>query len=363
MLIDREQQLRADVERLDQEARRLGGFYIEVETARDRITELQELLQSLRQERGKIEVELGSRPRIELRSPADVPVLQDGLPVRITLSVLAGMVGLGLPLGLITLWDMSRGRVNTASDVSRGLGLTVAGSLPRIPPAVLRRLGSPGRRHRAWHHRLTESVDGITARLLRQAEMDDRRVVLVTSADSAEGKSTLATQLAMSLARNGRRTVLVDFDLRRPAFASVFGVDETPGIAEVLRGECELSEVLHQTAIDGLTVITAGRCDRQAVTALANGAGASVFKELRQEYDFVVADSSPVLPVADTRFLSQHVDTVLLSVFQDASQMPKVGSAREILEAFGVRHVEAVVTGTWEGHQDRSLRHEFEAAP
>ncbi len=363
MLIDREQQLRADVERLDREARLLGGFYIDVETVRDNIEQLKNTLQSLAEERYKIEVELRSRPRIEQLRPADVPVVQAGLPVRIALTVLAGLVGLALPLVSITLWDLSRGRVNAPSDVSRGLGLPVAGSLPRIPPAVLRRLGSPGRRHRVWHHRLTESVDGISARLLRQAEISDRRVILVTSADSAEGKSTLATQLAMSLARNGRRTVLVDFDLRRPAFASVFGVDETPGIAEVLRGECDLSEVVHQTAIEGLCVVTAGRCDRQAMTALANGAGALVFKELRQEYDFVVADSSPVLPVADTRFLSQHADTVLLSIFQDASQMPKVASAQEILEAFGVRNMEAVVTGTWQRHQDRSLRHEFEAAP
>lgn len=363
MLIDREQQLRADVERLDREARLLGGFYIDVETVRDKIEQLRTTLQSLGQERDKIEVELRSRPRIERLRRADVPVVQDGLPLRIALTVLAGLAGLALPLASITLWDLSRGRVNGPTDVSRGLGLPVAGSLPRIPPAVLRRLDSPGRRHRLWHQRLTESVDGVSARLLRQAEINDRRVILVTSADGAEGKSTLATQLAMSLARNGRRTVLVDFDLRRPAFAAVFGVDETPGIGEVLRGECDIAQVVHQTAIEGLSVVTAGRCDRQAITALANGAGAAVFKELRQEYDFVVADSSPVLPVADTRFLSQHADTVLLSVFQDASQMSKIAGALEILEAFGVRNMEAVVTGTWERHQDRSLRHEFEAAP
>jgi len=361
MLVDREEQLRQDVERLEEEARHLGGVYVDVEVARENVRTLQASLRSLKQERDKIEVELQSRPRIELLQRAEPPVVQDGLPVRIALSVLAGLVGLGLPLVGITLWDISASPVNTTADVSRRAGVPVAGSLPRIPPAVLRRLGSPGRRNRLWHHRLTESVDGICARLLREAELHDRRVILVTSAESGEGKSTLATQLAMSLARNGRSTVLVDFDLRHPALAAVFGVSETPGISEVLRGETDLQSVLRDTSVVGMSVITAGQCDRRAITALANGAGGAVFKELREEFDFVVVDSSPVLPVADTRFISQHVDRVLLSVFQDASQVPKISSAREILEAFGVENIEAVVIGSAGGHQDRRLQYDLEA--
>ena len=73
------------------------------------------------------------------------------------------------------------------------------------------------------------------------------------------------------------------------------------------------------------------------------------------EYEFVVIDASPILPVADTRFLSQHVDSVILTVFRDVSQTPKVDAAREILEAFGVQIVESVVIGPSENLRAKDL--------
>jgi Mrp family chromosome partitioning ATPase len=97
--------------------------------------------------------------------------------------------------------------------------------------------------------------------------------------------------------------------------------------------------------MENLSVLTAGCCDRFALAALANNCVASMFKELREDYEFVIVDSSPILPIADSRFVSQYVDSVVLSVFRDISQAPRIRAACEILEAFGVRSVEAVVTG------------------
>jgi capsular exopolysaccharide synthesis family protein len=168
---------------------------------------------------------------------------------------------------------------------------------------------------------------------------------MVSSASGGEGKTTLATQLAMSLARAGRQTVLVDFDLRRPAFDEVFGLPLEPGVCEGLRRQSSVSALVHQVANDNLAVVTAGRWDRSALASLSNGAAAAMFKQLREEYEFVVVDTSPILPVADARFVSQHVDAVVLAVFRDVSQAPKIEAACEILAAFGVQTVEAVVTG------------------
>jgi len=79
---------------------------------------------------------------------------------------------------------------------------------------------------------------------------------------------------------------------------------------------------------------------------------------LRAEFEFVVVDAAPILPVADTRFVSQHVDAVILSVFRDVSRAPKIAAAREILEAFGVSTVEAVVTAPTDNLPDKDLRYE-----
>jgi Mrp family chromosome partitioning ATPase len=145
--------------------------------------------------------------------------------------------------------------------------------------------------------------------------------------------------------RNLRRTVLVDFDLRRPALGGLFGLPAEPGVCEALRGQGDVLDMIHATDSDSPAILTAGRWDRQVLAALGNGAAGALIERLRAHYDFVVIDSSPILPIADTRLVSQQVDTVILSVFRDKSQTARVLAAAEILEAFGVRSIEVVVTG------------------
>ena len=83
-----------------------------------------------------------------------------------------------------------------------------------------------------------------------------------------------------------------------------------------------------------------------------------VLDQLRANYDFVIVDSSPILPVADTRFVSQKVDCAILSVFRDVTQGPQLLSVCEILEAFGVRTIEAVVTGGQDPSYGRVMGYE-----
>jgi polysaccharide biosynthesis transport protein len=310
------------------------------------IKNLENILAAITTERDKLGVEVKSTPRITpLQGKVEVPEWPSNKLTRIALTVLVALAGLCCPGVLVTFWDTRAKRINNSTDVSKGLHLPVIGSVPLIPARVIRRLGSPSKRYHAWHMRLTESVDGIAARVLRRADLEQCRVIMVSSATSGEGKTTLATQLALSLARAGRRTVLVDFDLRRPSFDEVFGLPLEPGVCEALRQQSAVSMLVHPIATDNMAVVTAGRCDRAALASLSNGAAAALFKELRDDFDFVVVDTSPILPVADARFVSQHVDSVVLSVFRDISEAPKIQAACEILSAFGVHTIEAVVTG------------------
>ena len=351
-LAEQEQQYAQDVANKRAEAEKLSGSSIELAMESTRLDQLDQMLKDIGKERDELKVEINAAPRINLIQPAEVPTYQHFLSLRIALTVLAAMAGFCLPIGLIVWWDMRARRVNTPSEVSKGLGLSVIGSVPLVPARAVRHLEGTSK----WQLRLSESVDGIVARLLRRASMEHAHVILVSSATRGEGKTTLATQLAMSLARNGRRTALVDFDLRRPALAAAFDLPLEPGLSDVLRGQADLAQLVHRTAIDeNLSVATAGIWDRVALAALANGGAAPIFEKLRAQFEFVVADASPILPVADTRFVSQHVDAVILSVFRDISQMPKVQAACEILDAFGVRTLEAVVIGPNENLRDKDL--------
>jgi polysaccharide biosynthesis transport protein len=344
-----------DVQRLRKLAQQFGSSSVDVEMLRADIGVKEKSLDIIAAERDKLKVELRANSRVTpLQKEADVPKQASNTIVRWAFTIMASLLGLCLPVGGITLWDTRRQRINTSAEVSEHLGISVIGSMPIIPARVLRQLGSPTKRNQLWQLRLTESVDGITARLLRRAELEQRRVVMITSAVSGEGKTTLAAQLAMSLARAGRRTVLVDFDLRQPSFDDAFGLARSPGVSEILRNESDLAGAIQQTQTANLSVITAGRWNRIALSALANGVAYSLFKELREDYEFVVVDTSPILPIADARFVSQYVDSVVLCVFRDVSESPRIRAACEILEAFGVQCIEAAVTGAGERDSSRS---------
>jgi capsular exopolysaccharide synthesis family protein len=328
------------------DAENIGVISIDMQMKIGSSNTAQKSLAEITAELDKLNVESKTAPRVTtLQESAEPPKKESGFAIRVALSCILGCLGFFLPFVGFIVWDVQASRINGADDVSEQLGLPVIGSVPRIPAGVLHGNGKAKKSHQVWQLRLTESVDGISARLLRQAETEQRRVVMVTSAVNGEGKTTLTAQLAMSLARSGRRTLLVDFDLRSPSFDEVFGLPRSPGLSEILRGECDLSNCIHATETNNLSVLTAGVWDRFALSALANNSVASMFKELREDYEFVIVDTSPILPIADTRFVSQYVDSVVLCVFRDISQAGHIRSACEILEAFGVRSVEAVVTG------------------
>ena len=331
-----------DVEEKRKAAERFGGSSLDVEMMQVEIDQHNKVLGSIASERERLRVEVDSASRITLLQRAEPPRTADRTG-RLALAVFAMIVGFCIPAGCIAWWDTRGQRINVSEDISEGLGLPVSGLVPVIPARVNRESGSRTQRYQKWEGRITESVNGIAARLLHQADTKQTHVMLITSAVRGEGKTSLATRLAVSLARSGHSTVVVDFDLRHPGVHEAFGLDLGTGVSEVLRQQNEVAEVIHHIGADKPSVVTAGRLDNQALVSLAKGAAEPLLEKLREDYEFVLIDASPVLDVADAQFVSRHVDSAVLSVFRDISQARKVSRARETLEEY-VQTVEAVVT-------------------
>jgi polysaccharide biosynthesis transport protein len=258
----------------------------------------------------------------------------------------AGGAFLGL-FGLVFLGvaatEFRTRRVYKSDDVSQGLGLPLVGTVPTLSAKV--RAAAPAAGDESMGP-MIESMDGIRTRLLHAGRSETLRVVMVASAVSGEGKTTLASHLAASLARGGRRTLLVDGDLRNPAAHKLFGMTAGPGFSELLRGELEPGQVVQNTPLENLSLLAAGACDRQALQALAQeGILRNVFDELKEQYDFLIVDASPVLPVADALLIGEHADAVLLSVLRNVSRLPAVHAAQQRLASLGIRVLGAVVIG------------------
>jgi succinoglycan biosynthesis transport protein ExoP len=253
------------------------------------------------------------------------------------------VVLLGVCMSLAWL-DVRQRRIRSAGEVSRSLGIRVVGAVPSVPNLEHHLVGPTGEPDLEGHPAL-ESIDALRTQLLRDANDVHTRVVMVTSATHGEGKTTVASHLASSLARAGRKTLLIDGDLRRPSAHQLFELPMQPGFSEVLLSEVELADAVQATTLDGLSFMAAGQWDREVLHALARDGVEGIFEKLQEEFDFIVIDSHPVLPATDSLLIGQRVDAVILSVLREVSQMPRVYAASQRLATLGIRVLGAVVNG------------------
>jgi capsular exopolysaccharide synthesis family protein len=321
----------------------------DVLSVKDEIKSTESAVDRIRQNILALEVE-GSNSRVSVQMPATPPTGRD-FSRQIKLAGVAGFSGFALALFGVAIWELRSRRISMNAEVSHGLGLPVVGTLPTVPKRA------SAARQALREDQLREAVDGVRTMLLHAARTEPLRVVLVTSACGGEGKTSVAGELAASLARAWRKTLLIDGDLRNPAMHQRFDLPREPGLSEVLRGEVTVDDAIRPTSVSRLWVLPAGHWDSHAIQALAQDEVHTLIERLKGQFDFVVIDSSPVLPVADALLLAQHVDGVLFSILRDVSRMPEVFAAQERLAPLGTRVLGAVLIGTATDLSARACRY------
>jgi capsular exopolysaccharide synthesis family protein len=262
--------------------------------------------------------------------------------------VFSAAVAVGAFLAVLTLvafLEWRSRRVDGVEQVVNEIGLRVIGTIPAFPSRASLKAGEADQ-NQNWRFILNESVNSARTMLLHTAKSQSMQVIMVTSATQGEGKTSLSSQLATSMATAGLRTLILDCDLRNPSMHRLFDVGLAPGVSEVLLGEVDVSDAVQPTTVPNLWLIPAGQCSNRVVAALAQGHPLDgLFNRLRGQFDFVVVDSCPVLPVADALLIAQHVDGVVISILQDISQLPKVLNASERLTQLNIPLLGAVVNG------------------
>jgi capsular exopolysaccharide synthesis family protein len=193
-----------------------------------------------------------------------------------------------------------------------------------------------------------------------EAAGEDLSPLLVTSAMAEEGKSTVSSCLAMAEAASGRRTLLVECDLRRPVLAQRFGLGESPGLTDYLTGNAQPSEIVR--VIDGvptdelasgeqpglLACIVAGTSPPRPADLLASDRFKSFLQDVSQAYDAVILDSAPLLSVADTLEIVPHAARILVCSRLDRSTRDQATAARAVLERLPERPTGIALTGVRE---------------
>jgi polysaccharide biosynthesis transport protein len=271
----------------------------------------------------------GIQPLDRATVPATPSFPHPGVALALGLSL-----GLGLGLVLALVVDARDQRIRDVPDLERALAdhpLPVLGQLPALRGDAALRRGDAREQRRTrdlYVHRFPGSLTaercrGIRTSLAFVQGAVGRRCLMVSSPGASEGKSSVATSLALSLCQADKRVVLIDADLRRPRLHEVFELPDggsSSGLAAYLQGHATLDDVLVRApsgAPGNLDIIPCGTPPEHPAELLESPALARLIEELRGRYDVVIFDTPPVLPVADPLLVARVVDGVVL--------VPRVG--------------------------------------
>lgn len=248
---------------------------------------------------------------------------------------------LGLLLVGVMLLEVRSGRVTHPDDLTGRLRAEIY-SVPPLPTA---RVADESRRLEQLEE-FSQRMDHIRVALCGPAAPGAGRCVMITSAIGGEGKTTLAAQLAGRCANAGLSTLLIDADLRRPMLARLLEVPEEPGLTEILAGTVGPEETLVPIGnAGGFHLLPAGGSGPDPGRLFSGNAFGPLLQRLRQAFDVVIIDTSPVLPVPDALQLGRWADGAVIAARHDSSRSKLVERANKLLQSANIPLLGVVVNG------------------
>jgi receptor protein-tyrosine kinase len=256
---------------------------------------------------------------------------------KLTLLV-AALLGLGLGLAAAVLRESLTTKVETSDDLAEVAGVPVYAEIP-AESAVLKMHSPEDLASQPRLRIVAEAFRDLRTNLLFTDE--GIRSVLITSPDGSHGKTTVAFGLAATLARAGTKTLLVDADLRRGRVAELLELPRSPGLMDVLLGETEVEDAI-RVGQDGLHVLVGGRRSADPGELLTS-AFPTLLAGLEREYEAVIIDSTPVIPISDARIVARYADATLLVARAGFALRRQVRTAVERLGLINVQPTAAVL--------------------
>jgi capsular exopolysaccharide synthesis family protein len=296
---------------------------------------------------------------ITVVDPGRIPAKpkKPSVPLYMLLSLCAGMF-FGCCAALVS--DALDNKVNSIVDIESHLGQTALGLLPQVASADgLLILDSPQSPY-------VEAMRSVRTAVLLSQSKTPPKVILVTSSLAGEGKSTTAINLAVALAQMGHRTLIVDTDLRRGTLRRRLRLHSGNGLSDALAGQCDTPQFHAVKGVPNLYAVTAGAKSPNPSELLASQTMTTLLDQWKSEFDFILFDSAPVLPVTDTVTLNTHVDVTLLLARAGLTEKPQVTRAYNTL-THGGHYVGLLLNGVntrdssyygYYGYRDRAYPYE-----
>jgi succinoglycan biosynthesis transport protein ExoP len=284
-----------------------------------------------------------------------------------TLSMVMGIcvaVGLSLALGIAFLREMTDTSVRSPRDIFRVGQMSLLGMVSDEsddPQAAGARL--PLMIFDAPHSLTAEQLRQVRTRLQHAASLDTTRSLMVTSPGPGDGKTTIACNLAAGLALNGRRILLVDANFRRPEIHKIFGAGNDRGFSDVLGGAVAFDDVVQQTQVPNLSIMTSGPKPINATEMFESQLLIDFIERSLEEFDHVIFDSGPVMVVAEAVAMAPRVDGVITVVRARGNSRGLLTRMRDLMRQVKAEHLGVVlnaVRAQGGGYYGRNIKTYYE---
>lgn len=275
--------------------------------------------------------ELSQSGNVYILDPAGVPG-GPAKPNRRLIIMFGLFLGPALALGLILIRDYLNDTVKSPEDIEKAK-ISFLSWVPHFKSAEKRKEYNPDLvTIYEQDSPISESFKAIRARIMHsRIDSEFPKVILVTSPAESEGKTFVSLNLAGSYAQSGKRTLLIDSDLRRPRIHTVMNVSKKPGLADYITSKAKLDEIIRNTRTNNLSFMTSGTLPSNASEVLESAAMKEFLVEIRDFFDVIIIDSPPIIAVIDSEILAKQVDGTILVISADKTVNRLLKDAVELL--------------------------------
>ena len=253
-------------------------------------------------------------------------------PITALFFIISAIIGFLASYSFILIQEMFFTLVDSSEKAEKALALPVIGILPPGEGKLIHDLPT--------FDVFTEMFRSIRANLLYVLSKKNAKTLLVTSAESGDGKSFVSANLSIVFAMDQKKTVFIDADLRRGTGRNLFHLPKRIGITSYLAGQCTLQEIIQSTEVPNLSFISAGPVPPNPTELLSSTKFVQLLEELKNQFDIIIVDTPPLL-VADTLHISANVDGCLYVVNAESSKVEQAIYSIELL-----KQVQAPLIGT-----------------
>ncbi|GHA58882.1 protein-tyrosine kinase [Amylibacter ulvae] len=340
-------QAKTDMARLTQQMSALSNsentFKLQVEEQSDDLVQLQQLrreaeansllYESFLSRLKEITVQQGLlSPTARLLSPATPQ--RASAPRKASIMMMALILGGLAGVGAMLLRELMNNTFRSPEVLESFTAHNVLGTLPQIKANTRRKVLNYAATNPTSN--FAEAVRNLRTSILLSDIDNPPQVIMTTSSTPAEGKTTVSLTLAQNMAGLGKRVLVLEGDIRKRVFAEYFDIEKSVGFIAVMTGEATLQDAVIRPEGMGVDILLGERSTANAADIFSSQKFIDLLKMLRDEYDYIIIDTPPVLAVPDARVIGQHADSIIYSVRWDKTSKTEVKTGLSMFGSVGL---------------------------